>query len=120
MTCLKNLGFKQCIAEVCVFRLIEDERVTTTAVVHVDGIFAVGQKDRCDCLCVDSNRMVPVKGELKWYGGCHYSKDRERGSLKSITTEFRRGINEEMLCYLRSEFLSSNYCCVVDVALGFH
>ena len=35
-TCLKRLGFGQCMADVCVFRLIENGRVTITAVVHVD------------------------------------------------------------------------------------
>ena len=31
-----------------VFRLIEDERVAITAVVHVDDVFVVRQKERCD------------------------------------------------------------------------
>ena len=46
---------------VCVFRLIEDGRVAITAVVHIDDIFAVGQKKRRDRLCVDLNRTIPVK-----------------------------------------------------------
>ena len=68
---------------VCVFRLMEDGRVTITAVLHVDDIFAVGQKERCDRLCVDLNRTIPVKnlGELKWYGGCRYLRDHKRGTL---------------------------------------
>ena len=68
---------------VCVFRLIEDERVAITAVVHVDDIFAVGQKKRCDKLCVDLNRTIPVKnlGDLQWYGGCRYSREHTRGAL---------------------------------------
>ena len=55
------------MTDVCVFRLIEDGRVAITAVVHVDDIFAVGQKGRCDRLCVDLNRTIPVKnlGDLK-------------------------------------------------------
>ena len=52
---------------------------------RIDDIFAVGQKERCDRLCVDLNRAVPVKnlsiGELKWYGGCRYLRDPERGTL---------------------------------------
>ena len=82
-TCLLRLGFEQCLTDVCVFRLIEDGRVTITAVVHVDDTFAVGQKERCDRLCVDLNRTIPVKnlGELKWYGGCRYSRDPQRGTL---------------------------------------
>ena len=84
-TCLLRLGrFEQCLTDVCVFRLIEDGRVTITAVVvHVDDIFAVGRKERCDRLCADLNRAIPVKNlsELKWYGGCRYSRDRKRGTL---------------------------------------
>ena len=44
------------MADVCVFRSIEDERVAITAVVHIHNIFAVGQNERCDrLLCVDLN-----------------------------------------------------------------
>ena len=65
------------MTDVCVFRLIEDGRVSITAVVHVNDIFAVGQKERCDRPCVDLNLTIPVKslGDLKCYGGCRYSRD---------------------------------------------
>ena len=68
------------MTDACLFRLIEKGRV---AVVYVDDDFAVGQKERCDRLCVDLNRTIPVKnlGEFKWYGGWRYSRDRERGTL---------------------------------------
>ena len=82
--CLKKIDFEQCMTGVYIFRLIEDGRGVITAVVHVDDMFAVRQKESCDRLCVDLTRTIPVKnlGELKWYGGCRYSKDRERGTLK--------------------------------------
>ena len=91
-TCLLRLGFEQCLTDVCVFRLIEDGRVTITAVVHVDDIFAVGQKERCDRLCVDLYRTIPVKnlGELKWYGGCRYLRDRKTGTLTISQQSFTR------------------------------
>ena len=41
-TCLKTLGFQQCLADACVFRLVEEGRAAIIAVVHVDDIFAVG------------------------------------------------------------------------------
>ena len=49
--------------------------------VHVDDIFAVGKKERCGQFGEDLNRMVPVKnlGELKWYSGCFYERDRQGG-----------------------------------------
>ena len=73
--------------------------VAITAVVHVDDIFAVGQKERCERLCADLNRAIPVKNlsELKWYGGCRYSRDREKGTLSNdIPTEFRERVGEEI------------------------
>ena len=50
-----------------------------TAIAHVDDIFSVGQKERCDRLSVDLNRTIPVNnlGELKLYGGCRYPRDRK-------------------------------------------
>ena len=104
-TCLKRLGFEQCMTDVCVFRLIEDGRLAITAVVHVDDIFAVGQKERCDRLCVDLNRTSPVKnlGDLKWYGGCRYSRDRKRGTL----TISQQSFAEELVKKFRVTFIQS-------------
>ena len=61
-----------------------------TAVVHVDDIFAVGQKERCDRLCVDLNQTIPVKnlGDWKRYGGCRYPRDCKRGSLTKSQQSF--------------------------------
>ena len=82
------------MAGVCVFCVIGDGRVAITAVVHVDDIFAVGLKERCDRLCVDLNRTIPVKhlGESKWYGGCRYSRDRERGTLTMSQQSFEEAL----------------------------
>ena len=79
------------MTDVCVFNLIEDHgRVAITAVVHIDDIFAVGQKERCDRLCVDLNQTIPVKnlGDLKWYGGCRYPRDCKRGTLTKSQQSF--------------------------------
>ena len=82
-TCLKTLGFQQCLADACVFRLVEEGRVAIVAVVHVDDVFAVGLKSRCDVFRDELNRMVPVRnlGDLRWCGGCHYTREREMGTL---------------------------------------
>ena len=78
------------MTDISVFRLIEDGRVAITAVVHVDDIFEVGQKERCDSLCVDLNRTIPVKnlGGLKWYEGCRYSRNIKNVYSNNIPTEF--------------------------------
>ncbi|CAB1098582.1 unnamed protein product [Ectocarpus sp. CCAP 1310/34] len=82
--CLICLGFIQCLADTCVFRLIEEGRVVVTLAVHVDDIFSIGEEERCDQFGRDLNTMVPVKnlGDLRWYSGCFYERDWDAGSLK--------------------------------------
>ena len=82
-TYLKTLGFQQCLADACVFRLVEEECVAIIAVVHVDDIFAIGLKSRCEVFRDELNRMVPVKslGELRRYGGYHYTREGKMGTL---------------------------------------
>ena len=82
--CLLFLRFEQCLADSCVFRLIRGGIVVLILVVHVDDICAVGKKERCDQFGEDLNRMLSVKnlGELKWYSGYFYERDREAGRLK--------------------------------------
>ena len=71
--------------------------MTITAVVHVDDIFAVGQKERCDRLFVDLKRASPVKnfGQLEWYGGCRYPRDRGRGILTISQQSFTEELVEK-------------------------
>ena len=98
-TCLKQLGFQQCLADACVFRLEEEGRVAITAVIHADDIFAVGRKSRCDYFREDLGRMVPVKnlGELRWYGGCQFSRDRLNGLLKISQKTFADSLVEKFV-----------------------
>ena len=42
--CLLVLEFVQCLADSCVFRLVEGGKVVMHLVVHVDDIFAVGRR----------------------------------------------------------------------------
>ena len=95
--CLLFLGFSQSKADACVFRLLEDGRVVMIIVVHVDDIFAAGQKERCDQFGRDLNEMVPVKnlGELKWYSACFYERDLERGLLKISQQRFAEELAAE-------------------------
>ena len=82
---LKSLGFEQSLADECVFRLIEAASVSTIAVVHVDDIFAVGRKERCDRFFEHLNHLltVPINnlGELRQCAGCHHFRDKVAGLL---------------------------------------
>ena len=68
---LKCLGFESCAADARVMRLIEHSVVVMVVVAHVDDIFSIGLKSRCDKFGVDLNRYVPITnlGELRWYAG---------------------------------------------------
>ena len=80
---LKCLGFESCAADACVMRLIEHSVVVKVVVVHVDDIFSIGLKSRCDKFGVDLNRYVPITnlGELRWYAGCRFSGDAVLGTV---------------------------------------
>jgi len=76
---MKSLGFERCLADACLFRLVENGKVSIMAVVHVDNIFAAGCKSRFDQQCEELKDHVPINnlGDLTCYGGCHYSRDKE-------------------------------------------
>ena len=57
---MKALGFEQCEVDACVMRLVEDGRVSVVVVVHVDDIFAIGRKSRCDKFGDDLDACVPI------------------------------------------------------------
>ena len=56
------------------FRLMEVGRVVMTILAHVDDVFAVREKARCDQFSRDLDQMVLVKNlrESRWYSGCFY------------------------------------------------
>ena len=80
----KALGFEQCEADACVMRLVEDGGVSVVVVVHVDDIFAIGRKSRCDKFGDDLDAYVPTTnlGELRWYAGCRFERDGVAGTVK--------------------------------------
>ena len=51
--CFLVLDFEQCLADPCVFRLMEGDAVVLTLVVHVDDVFVVGKQERCDRLALE-------------------------------------------------------------------
>ena len=57
----------------------------------------MGRKSRCDYSGEDLGRMVPVKrfGELRWYGGCQFSRDRLNGLLNISQKTFAGSLVEK-------------------------
>ena len=81
---MKALGFEQCETDACAMRLVEDGGVSVVVVMHVDDIFAIGRKTRCDKFGDDLDAYVPITnlGELRWYAGCRFERDRVAGIVK--------------------------------------
>ena len=79
------------------FFVWEEGSVVMTIVEHVDDIFAVGERARCDQFDKDLHQMVPVKnlGELRWYSGCFYERDWEKGVLKISLQTFAEQLADE-------------------------
>ena len=80
---MRSLGFEQCAADACVMRLVEGGVVSMVVVVHVDYIFSIGQKSRCDQFGRDLTQCVPITnlGELRLYAGCRCSRDFDSGTI---------------------------------------
>ncbi|CAB1119976.1 unnamed protein product [Ectocarpus sp. CCAP 1310/34] len=80
---MKCLGFEQCAADACVMRLIEEGVVAMVVVVHVDDIFSIGKKSRCEQFGRDLNEYVPITnlGELRLYAGIRFSRDFAQGTI---------------------------------------
>ena len=64
---MRSLGFEQCAAHAYVMRLVEDGVLSMVVVVHVDDIFSIGRKSKCDQFSRDLNHYVPITnlGELR-------------------------------------------------------
>lgn len=92
---MKSLGFESCAADACVMRLIEHGEVAMVVVVHVDDIFSIGRKNRCDQFGADLHRYVPISnlGELRWYAGCRFSRD----SVMGTVTISQQAVAEKMV-----------------------
>ena len=78
------LGFEQREADACVIRLVEGGGVSVVVVVHMDGIFAIGHKSRCDKFGDDLDAYFPITnlGEFRWYAGCRFERDRVADIVK--------------------------------------
>ena len=81
---MKAFGFEQREADACVMRLVEDGGLAVVVVVHVDDIFAIGRKSRCDKFGDDLDAYIPITnlGELRWYAGCRFERDRVAGTVR--------------------------------------
>ena len=93
---LVECGFEQCLVDPCVFRLMVNDEVIAMLVVHVDDIKIAATKEITDSVVADLNKRFPTKhlGEVTWYLGSEYKRDREKVTLEISQTRFIRNIVE--------------------------
>ena len=88
---LLKFGFEQCGTEQCVFRLLNnDGSICFLLAFHVDDIVVAGQKDDIEVLKQALGSVFPIKsfGEVTFYTGCAFNRDRKRGTLQITQTAF--------------------------------
>ena len=79
-----KIWMEKCKADPCVFRLIRDGVVVMIVCVHVDGITVAGESEACGFLstCL-LEEFQTSRGELSWYLGCAFERDRKEGILRA-------------------------------------
>ena len=75
--------FEQYAADAYVMRLVEKGAIATVVVVHVDDIFSVGLKSRCEKFGRGLNENVPISNfeKLPLYAGIRFSHDLALGTV---------------------------------------
>ena len=80
---------EQCKVDACVFRLIRDGVVVMIIYVHVDDITVRGESEACYFLCTCLiEEFQTTGGELSWYLGCTFKRDRKGGVLRASQRAF--------------------------------
>ena len=82
---------EQSKADPCMSRKVVDGEVTLIVCVHVDDL-AVTAKDKgtCDAFYSQLKEEIPVTdmGDLSWYLGCAFERDKMEGAMKMTQTAF--------------------------------
>ena len=86
---VRKIGMEQCKADLCAFGLIRDGVVVIIVCVHVDDTTVAEESEACDFLstCL-LEEFHPTGGELSWYLGCTFERDRKGGVLRTSQKAF--------------------------------
>ena len=81
-------GSDQCFVDPCVFRLMVAGDVVAMLVFHVDDIKIAATEKVTGVLFSALNQRFPTKhlGEVAWYMGSEYKRDREKGTWEISQT----------------------------------
>ena len=88
---LQKIGMEQSKADTCVFRKVVDEEVTLIVCVHVDDLAVTAKsKEMFGAFYAQLKEEYPVSdmGDLSWYLGCAFERDRMEDVMKMTQTAF--------------------------------
>ena len=88
---LQKIGMKQSKVDPCVFRKVVDGEVPLIICVHVDNIAVTAkEKETFDAFYARLKCVFPVSdvGDLSWYLGCAFERDKMEGVMKMTKTAF--------------------------------
>ena len=86
---VRKIGMEQCKADSCVFRLIRNGVVVMIVCVHVDDMTVAGESEACDFLSTYLfEEFQTTGGELSWYLGWTFERDRKGGVLHASQRGF--------------------------------
>ena len=87
---LMEIGFEQCPVDPCLLRLVVGGELAGVVVIYVDDIMFAGSRTIGNSVVQALNAAFPVKnlGDVKWFMGNHYERDRDRGTLQVTQTRF--------------------------------
>ena len=91
---LVECGFEQCLVDPCVFRLMVAGDVVARLVFHVDDIKIAATEKVTEVEVSALNQRFPTNhlGEVEWYMGSEYKRDREKGTLEISQTQFIQSV----------------------------
>ena len=88
---LQKTGMEKSKADPCVFRKVMDGEITLIVCLHVDELAVTAKKkETFDAFYAQLNEKSPVNelGDLSWYFGCAFERDKMEGVMKMTQTTF--------------------------------
>ena len=91
---LVECGFEQCLVDPCEIRLMVVGDVVAMLVFHVDVIKIAATEKVTEVVASALHQRFPTKhlGQVEWYMGSEYKRDRENGTLDIFQTQFIQSV----------------------------
>ena len=93
---LVGIGFEQCLSDPCILRLVINGDLVGAVVLHVDDIIFGGASSVSRTVVDVLNDTLPTKhlGDLSWYMGVEYKRDKEKRVIELSQTSYIRSVLE--------------------------